>query len=177
MGSHLGLAMTPQQLLAHVYGCADSELAVLSAEQKQVLNFITHLQMVKQQQQQQQQQTQSGMEQELSQMRMQMTQMQKYISHLVQNQSQMNGQISQLFSQLLKVTTSPCPISPPSLQSATPIDMTKSPTHDETSAHGNVSSFQDAAFAANVLNASTLQPLVNDFSFDESFEQLFGDAL
>ncbi|KAI8838272.1 hypothetical protein BJ741DRAFT_577030 [Chytriomyces cf. hyalinus JEL632] len=356
MGSHLGLAMTPQQLLAHVYGCADSELAVLSAEQKQVLNFITHLQMVKvhnmqtqsashappvlrlntanlnkysntmatpltptiapaaslasapilptsipspsqaannnnplslptntsdlqqhppilasnlnqsstrihpvsapsqhctddllqflsgdsqshrqfqppQQQFQQrhqqpihamaapnsmrtstipqqsfeqfsyphqrqlldhtlhskpqyfpqqqpiQQQPQSGMEQELSQMRIQMTQMQKYISHLVQNQSQMNGQISQLFSQLLKVTTSPCPISPPSLQSATPIDMTKSPTHDESIAHGNVSSFQDAAFAANVLNASTMQPLVNDFSFDESFEQLFGDAL
>ncbi|KAJ3240418.1 hypothetical protein HDU81_003817 [Chytriomyces hyalinus] len=354
MGSHLGLAMTPQQLLAHVYGCADSELVVLSAEQKQVLNFITHLQMVKvhnmqtqqsasnppvlrlntanlnkysstmatpltptiapaaslasapilptsipspsqaannnnnnplstsdlqqnppilasnlnqsatriqpvsapsqhctddilhflsndsqshrqfqppQQQFQQRhqpqqthqaiqamtsntlrqsipqqsfdqfsypqqrqlldhnlhskpqyypqqtiQQPQSVMEQELTQMRIQMTQMQKYISQLVQNQSQMNGQISQLFSQLLKVTTSPCPISPPSLQSSTPIELTKSPSHDETLAHGNVSAFQGASFAS-VLNASSAQPLVNDFSFDESFEQLFGDAL
>ncbi|KAI8843772.1 hypothetical protein BJ741DRAFT_589213 [Chytriomyces cf. hyalinus JEL632] len=142
---------------------------------------LQHHQQQQHQQQQamQQQQSQSGMEYEMAQMRVQMLQMQKYISQLVQNQNQMNGQISQLFTQLMKVTTtSPLPISPPSLQTSTPVELTKSPTHDDGLAQqANMTGSLSLSAVSNLMqNSASSQQMMNDFTFDESFDQIFNNA-
>ncbi|KAJ3231038.1 hypothetical protein HDU81_004073 [Chytriomyces hyalinus] len=164
------------QQQSHYYDQQQQQQQPQQPQQQQ--QQLPHQQQQQQQQAIQHQQSQSGMEHEMAQMRVQMVQMQKYISQLVQNQSQMNGQISQLFAQLMKVTTtSPLPISPPSLQTSTPVELTKSPTHDDGLAQqANVTALSLSAITNLVQNSASSQQIMNDFTFDESFVQIFNDA-
>ncbi|KAI8607843.1 hypothetical protein BC830DRAFT_69344 [Chytriomyces sp. MP71] len=156
-------------------------------------------QQYQQQQNHPQPQSQSNFNQELASLRNQMTHMQHYITQLVQNQAQMNSQISQLFArnqQLVKsltaagsapapghvLTTSPGPISPPISQN-TPLDssVVKSPPtasaltpftmqRTSTPASTETSAAPNASVTAAGDGNNNEVPVLSDDAFDQFFQ-------